>query len=108
MPRPRRAVVIADEVEALIRGGRYAPGEQVPPVAQIMTRWQTSNATASEVLRLLQDRGLVESDRRGTYVVDVLPGAADREQRPLAERVAQLERDVRVIKTRLGLEDRSQ
>ena len=103
-------MVIADEVEALIRAGRYAPGEQVPSVAQIMSRWQTSNATASEVLRLLQGRGLVESDRRGSYVVDELPepvaaGEAPVDARVLAERVSRLERDVERIRRRLGLGD---
>ncbi len=100
-------MVIADELEALIRSGRYAPREQVPSVAQIIAQWQTSNATASEVLRLLQSRGLVESDRRGTYVVEGFPIDTGEPELSLAERVSKLERDVHTIQQRLGLDDTS-
>ena len=76
MPRAHRLTwrQIADELEAEIRAGRWAPGELIPSYRQTADRYGVSITTASKAIARLTDRGLIEADPgRGNVVVDDLP-----------------------------------
>lgn len=71
-----RVEQIADEIRHRIATGKLRPGEAVPSTRAIMRDHNVAMATASRVLSLLQDEGLVESTPgRGTVVL--APRGAD-------------------------------
>lgn len=71
-----RAAQIADEYRTRIVTGRLRAGESVPSTRAIMRDHGVAMATASRVLAILQDEGLVESTPgRGTVVC--APGGSD-------------------------------
>ena len=56
----------------------FTPGQRLPPVRELATRYETTRTTVSRALKILADENLIESVKgRGTYVV----GGA-REDRP--------------------------
>lgn len=70
--RRATAAGIAGEIAARIRTGELGPGARAPSTREIMRRWGVAMATASKVLALLRDEGLVQT-RRGAGSVVVGP-----------------------------------
>ncbi|MDZ4755625.1 MAG: aminotransferase class I/II-fold pyridoxal phosphate-dependent enzyme [Phycisphaerae bacterium] len=65
----RTAVKIAADIEAAIRAGSLAPGEQLPSVRALADDIGMSPATVASAYQLLQSRALVASQgRRGTRI----------------------------------------
>jgi DNA-binding transcriptional regulator YhcF (GntR family) len=52
---------IAAELRTRIERGTLAPGDRVPSTREIMRRWNVAMATATKVLALLQQEGLVRT-----------------------------------------------
>lgn len=73
-PPPYRQ--IADEIRGWITTGALRPGDRVPSVRQIARRWGVAIATATRVVAVLREEGLVES-RVGSGTVVGDPGVRE-------------------------------
>jgi GntR family transcriptional regulator, transcriptional repressor for pyruvate dehydrogenase complex len=85
---------IVGQIHALIREGRWAPGDQIPPERELAERFRVSRTSVREALRALEMQGVIDSRQGGgTFVrtadVDMLVGplawAILRGRRELAE-----------------------
>jgi GntR family transcriptional repressor for pyruvate dehydrogenase complex len=85
---------IVGQIRALIREGRWAPGDQIPPERELAERFRVSRTSVREALRALEMQGVIESRQGGgTFVrtadtealVPPLAAAILRGQRELAE-----------------------
>jgi GntR family transcriptional regulator, transcriptional repressor for pyruvate dehydrogenase complex len=85
---------IVDQINALIREGRWAPGDQIPPERELAERFRVSRTSVREALRALEMQGIIESRQGGgTFVrsadtealVPPLAAAILRGQREMAE-----------------------
>ena len=54
-PYKRIAAALRDK----ITNGELLPGEQIPPIPQLMETYQVSRNTALRALRVLKDEGLI-------------------------------------------------
>ncbi len=60
---------IVDQIHALIREGRWAPGDQIPPERELADRFRVSRTSVREALRALEMQGIIESRQGGgTFV----------------------------------------
>ncbi|HVZ44889.1 MAG TPA: GntR family transcriptional regulator [Ramlibacter sp.] len=73
-PRPARYRVIADELAAEIRAGKYPIGTNLPVENDLAVRFETSRQTMREALRILGDRGLIV--RRAGFGTTVINSGA--------------------------------
>ena len=63
---------IVEQIHALIREGRWAPGDQIPPERELAERFRVSRTSVREALRALESLGLVEiRPGEGTFVREV-------------------------------------
>jgi GntR family transcriptional repressor for pyruvate dehydrogenase complex len=85
---------IVDQIHVLIREGRWAPGDQIPPERELAERFQVSRTSVREALRALEMQGVIESRQGGgTFIrtadtealVPPLAAAILRGQRELTE-----------------------
>jgi GntR family transcriptional repressor for pyruvate dehydrogenase complex len=85
---------IVDQIHALIREGRWAPGDQIPPERELAERFRVSRTSVREALRALEMQGVIESRQGGgTFVrtadtealIPPLAAAILRGQRELTE-----------------------
>jgi GntR family transcriptional repressor for pyruvate dehydrogenase complex len=85
---------IVDQIHALIREGRWAPGDQIPPERELAERFKVSRTSVREALRALEMQGIIESRQGGgTFIrsadtealVPPLAAAILRGQREMAE-----------------------
>ena len=85
---------IVDQIRALIREGRWTPGDQIPPERELAERFRVSRTSVREALRALEMQGVIESRQGGgTFIrttdtetlVAPLAAAVLRGQRELAE-----------------------
>jgi GntR family transcriptional regulator, transcriptional repressor for pyruvate dehydrogenase complex len=85
---------IVDQIHALIREGRWEPGDQIPPERELAERFRVSRTSVREALRALEMQGMIESRQGGgTFVrsadaealIPPLAAAILRGQRELAE-----------------------
>lgn len=83
-----------DQIHALIREGRWEPGDQIPPERELAERFRVSRTSVREALRALEMQGMIESRQGGgTFVrsadaealIPPLAAAILRGQRELAE-----------------------
>ncbi|GAA3884875.1 GntR family transcriptional regulator [Saccharothrix violaceirubra] len=74
---------VAAEIRDRIATGALRPGDRVPSTRAITREWNVAMATATKVLTLLRQEGLVESSSAGTVVASTA-GPRDR-PRPAAE-----------------------
>ena len=82
------------QIHALVREGRWAPGDQIPPERELAERFRVSRTSVREALRALEMQGVIESRQGGgTFVrsadpeplVAPLAAAILRGRRQLAE-----------------------
>ena len=85
---------IVEQIHALIREGRWAPGDQIPPERELAERFRVSRTSVREALRALEMQGIIDSRQGGgTFVrtadtealVPPLAAAILRGRRELAE-----------------------
>jgi GntR family transcriptional regulator, transcriptional repressor for pyruvate dehydrogenase complex len=85
---------IVEQIRALIREGRWAPGDQIPPERELAERFRVSRTSVREALRALEMQGVIDSRQGGgTFVrtadtealVPPLAAAILRGRRELAE-----------------------
>lgn len=81
---------LVDQVEALVAGGRLAPGDLVPSVRSVAAALGVNPMTVSKAWSRLEAEGVLERDRGRGMVVAARRGAtlAERrdEVRPLVDR----------------------
>ncbi|GAA1867015.1 GntR family transcriptional regulator [Myceligenerans crystallogenes] len=75
---PTTSERIAAAIRARIDAGELAPGDRVPSTRQIVAEHGVAMATATRVLALLRNEGLVESRQGSGTVVTGTGGPADR------------------------------
>src|SRR6202521_6292083 len=56
---------IVEQIHALIREGRWAPGDQIPPDGELAERFRVSRTSVREALRALEMQGVIESRQGG-------------------------------------------
>jgi GntR family transcriptional repressor for pyruvate dehydrogenase complex len=67
---------IVQQIQALIREGRWAPGDQIPPERELAERFRVSRTSVREALRALEIQGVIESRQGGgTFVRNADPAA---------------------------------
>ena len=85
---------IVEQIRALIREGRWVPGDQIPPERELAERFRVSRTSVREALRALEMQGVIDSRQGGgTFVrtadtealVPPLAAAILRGRRELAE-----------------------
>lgn len=60
---------IVEQIRALIREGRWSPGDQIPPERELAERFKVSRTSVREALRALEMQGVIESRQGGgTFV----------------------------------------
>lgn len=52
--------LIVDQVRALMHEGKLVPGDRLPPLGELCTRFGASRVTVREALRILEAGGLIE------------------------------------------------
>jgi GntR family transcriptional repressor for pyruvate dehydrogenase complex len=58
-----------EQIRALVREGRWAPGDQIPPERELAERFRVSRTSVREALRALEMQGVIESRQGGgTFV----------------------------------------
>jgi GntR family transcriptional repressor for pyruvate dehydrogenase complex len=65
---------IVDQIRELIAEGRIKPGDRLPPERELAERFKASRNSVRDAIRVLEQRGLIESRQGdGTYVRTVSP-----------------------------------
>ncbi|MFE1960922.1 GntR family transcriptional regulator [Streptomyces sp. NPDC059479] len=60
---------VLDALTAEISEGKYGPGEPIPSDAELVKRFGVARETARRAVRVLRERGLVETEwGKGTFV----------------------------------------
>lgn len=60
---------IADQLQQMIRGGRWLADGKVSPMRKLATEFNVSTATVQSALQILQNKGIVEMrDRSGVFI----------------------------------------
>ncbi len=72
---------LVDQVEALVAGGRLAPGDLVPSVRQVASALGVNPMTVSKAWSRLEAEGVLERDRGRGMVVAARRGASLAERR---------------------------
>ncbi|WP_233598968.1 TetR/AcrR family transcriptional regulator C-terminal domain-containing protein [Amycolatopsis sp. WAC 01375] len=91
---------IAAEIRDNITSGRLRPGDRIPPTRQITRDWGVAMATASKVIAVLRDEGLVDTKPGSGTVVR----SRDRAFTPTSSRRQELDRD-RIVRTAIAIAD---
>src|SRR5437588_8945176 len=60
---------IVEQIRALIREGRWAPGDQIPPERELAERFRVSRTSVREALRALEMQGVIDSRQGGGTLV---------------------------------------
>ncbi len=56
---------IVEQIQTLIRDGRWSPGDQIPPERELAERFRVSRTSVREALRALEMQGIIESRQGG-------------------------------------------
>lgn len=78
--RTRTAAILADQLRAELKAGRYRPGERFPSMRQLAARTEMTYSAVIRAVDILQSEGLVEKHdgAKGTYVTQGPVGATDK------------------------------
>src|SRR5438132_14338078 len=66
---------IVEQIHALIREGRWAPGDQIPPERELAERFRVSRTSVRAALRALDMQGVIDSRHGGGTVVRIADNA---------------------------------
>lgn len=67
----RAALAVAQHIERLVLEGSLRPGEQLVPERELAERLSVSRSTLRDALAVLEQRGIVTSEGRGTRVTEL-------------------------------------
>ncbi|MEV4433321.1 GntR family transcriptional regulator [Streptomyces sp. NPDC049585] len=71
---------VLDALTADIEAGKYAPGDLIPSEAELRERFGVARETARRAVRILRERGLIETEwGKGSYVT---PARGDHPPKP--------------------------
>jgi GntR family transcriptional regulator len=89
------SVQIADDLRSRIEGGEFAPGAKLPSIRELASQYGVAPMTAQGALQRLREELRVYSSGRGHFVgePDSSPG--------LAERLREVEEEVRKLRSRI-------
>ena len=74
-------VQVADALRGEIKRGSLGPGDRLPSVRDLATRFEIAAVTVQSALRVLRDEGYITSrSTRGYFVRDALPAAASTDE----------------------------
>ena len=74
-------VQVADALRGEIKRGSLGPGDRLPSVRDLATRFEIAAVTVQSALRVLRDEGYITSrSTRGYFVRDELPAAASTDE----------------------------
>jgi GntR family transcriptional regulator len=108
-PQPPTYRQIADDLRARIRGGEYAPGDELPMLAEFKVRYDVGAVnTVRQALAILVAEGLVDSrGGRRSKVADPLPpeGVPSESERVQAQ-IAGLQEQIAELRERLAGHER--
>lgn len=96
-------VALADELRALIHGGKMQPGERLPTEQAMVRRFSVSRTVVREAVAALRADGLVEP-RQGSGVFVLKPPAPRFGVAPLTDERAQLSDIIETIELRAAVE----
>ncbi|MEU1842316.1 MULTISPECIES: GntR family transcriptional regulator [Micromonospora] len=69
--RPPHYLRVADDIEAKIRTGDYAPGQQLPSVSEIGELYNVARSTAYRAVKELHARNLIYGQQgQGVFVAE--------------------------------------
>ncbi|MEU8262358.1 GntR family transcriptional regulator [Micromonospora sp. NPDC048999] len=69
--RPPHYRRVADDIEAKIRSGEYAPGQQLPSVSEIGEIYNIARSAAYRAVKELHERNLVYGQQgQGVFVAE--------------------------------------
>ncbi|RIV34417.1 GntR family transcriptional regulator [Micromonospora radicis] len=71
MPHRRKPLYehVVDDITASIRGGTLKPGDKLPSISQLTVQYGISNTMIKFALRILGERGLIETHQgKGSFV----------------------------------------
>ncbi|GHJ17816.1 GntR family transcriptional regulator [Micromonospora sp. AKA38] len=69
--RPPHYRRVADDIEAKIRSGEYAPGRQLPSVSEIGELYNVARSTAYRAVKELHARNLIYGQQgQGVFVAE--------------------------------------
>lgn len=98
---------VADAIRDEITTGQVGPGERLPSVRDLSTRFDIAAVTVQSALRVLRDEGYIASrSTRGYFVRDELPEAAPSTPSPeftaIREQLDTLSRTMRDLSARVS------
>ena len=69
MPRTPIYREIINDIRAGIASGQLKPGDQLPTIAELMKRYESSDTPVKYALRILEESGVIETRQgKGSYV----------------------------------------
>jgi DNA-binding transcriptional regulator YhcF (GntR family) len=95
---------IAAEIRGRITRGDLRPGDRVPSTRQITQKWGVAMATATKVIAVLRDEGIVEARPGAGTVVRIAAPANQAPSAKVTPRVAELTRD-RIVRAAITVAD---
>ncbi|GAA2134541.1 GntR family transcriptional regulator [Actinomadura napierensis] len=102
-PRPPYQQVASDLRRRIREGGAYAPGNRLPSIRALAKEYEISPQTVQNALRELRQEGLVISQQgRAFFVRDAGKALGDADPAAVADRLAQVERELRELQTRVA------
>jgi DNA-binding GntR family transcriptional regulator len=89
------SVQIADDLRSRIEDGEFAPGAKLPSIRELASQYGVAPMTAQGALQRLREELRVYSSGRGHFVGE--PGSSP----SLAERLREVEEEVRKLRSRI-------
>jgi GntR family transcriptional regulator len=96
------SVQIADDLRSRIDAGEFALGEKLPSIRDLASQYGVAAMTAQGALQRLRDERRVYSSGRGHFVGE--PGNST----DLAERLREVEAEVRALRSRIEILESAQ
>ena len=96
------SVQIADDLRSRIDAGEFAPGAKLPSIRDLASQYGVAPMTAQGALQRLRDERRVYSSGRGHFV------GAPGNSTDLAERLREVEAEVRELRSRIEILESAQ
>lgn len=91
---------VASAIRKKISDSGLTPGTKLTPSRELARQFSVSEMTILRAIGVLRDQGIVQTTKRGTFVLD--PEGRRPEETDLASQVAQLKEQVRDLTDRVA------